>query len=359
MKKYPPSLIIIAALALGGCGKEPVTAEAAAVSAVPPAAPPVVQTTTVTDENYALAESQVIFTDYVKRIAAATGTNGVGVFMHNKKGADPKDRTVVRINFDTLYSFAIVDLAEDATLTMPETGGRYQSAWIITEEHYNPMAFTTPGSHLLTQENAGNRYVTIVMRTQANTADPADMAKANALQEQLKLEQSDRGSYVASHQWDMDEILAMRAKYMAIVEKDNITADVMFGKKGEVSLKDHNCGTAYGWGGFTPQMAVYPGYMPTSTAHQTLTLADVPVKAFWSITIYDAEGYPQGEVYNINSQFAVPNDDGSFTINFGGDKGNPNYMDIFDGWNFTLRMYEPTEAYFNGDWVRPELQLVE
>jgi len=86
--------------------------------------------TTVTQDNYGLAETQVIFTGYVKKIAAATDTNGVGIFWHVRKGADPKDRTIPRINFDTIYSWAIVDLKEDATLTMPETGDRYQSACI-------------------------------------------------------------------------------------------------------------------------------------------------------------------------------------------------------------------------------------
>jgi hypothetical protein len=27
----------------------------------------------------------------------------------------------------------------------------------------------------------------------------------------------------------------------------------------------------------------------------------VPAGNFWSITIYDGEGYPQGKIYNINS----------------------------------------------------------
>jgi hypothetical protein len=348
-------LVVAAPVTLVGCGggtDSPVEPEQAASASE-------VQTAVVTDENYGLAESEIIFSDYVKRIAAATNSNGVGVFLHLKTGADPKDRTVMRINFDTVYSTAIVDLTEDAVLTMPETNGRYQSAWIITDEHYNPMAFVEPGTYTLTQENVGRRYATIVMRTQANTADPADLAIASDLQEQMKLEQKDRGSYVASNNWDMKEVLAMRAKYQEIGKQEAITSEVMFGKKGEVPLKEHNAGTATGWGGLTAERAVYPFYFPESAEPQTLTLKNVPTKAFWSITVYDTEGYPQGDVYNINSQFAVPNEDSSVTVHFGGDENAANYMDIFEGWNIVLRIYEPTEAYFNGEWVLPELELVE
>ncbi|MCJ7814809.1 MAG: DUF1254 domain-containing protein [Xanthomonadales bacterium] len=279
--------------------------------------------------------------------------------MHNKIGPDPKDRTIMRINFDTLYSFAVVDLAEDAVLTMPETNGRSQSAWIVTDEHYNPMAFVEPGTYTLTRENVGRRYATIAIRTQANMSDPADLAIANDLQEQLKLEQKDRGSYQASGNWDMAEILAMRARYQQIAKEEGTTSEVMFGEKGEVPLKEHNAGAAMGWGGLTPARTVYPMYFPESAQPQTLTLKDVPAGNFWSITIYDGEGYPQGKIYNINSQFAVPKEDGSVTIHFGGDENADNYMDIFDGWNFSLRIYEPTAAYFNGEWVLPELKIVE
>lgn len=346
-KLLATALTAIVTLALLGCGDESPPAKSKA------------STTAVTEENYALAETQIIFADYMKRIAAATDTNGVGILLHNRQGADPADRTVMRINFDTIYSFAVLDLTEDATLTMPETDGRYQSAWVVTEEHYNPMAFVTPGVHVLTRENVGARYATVIIRTQANTADAADMKQANALQDELSLEQQDRGSYPASHNWDMDEVLKMRAHFMAIVEAEGMTADVMFGTKEEVPLKEHNAGTAYGWGGLTKERAVYPGYLPTSTAPQTLTLEDVPAKAFWSVTIYDNEGFPQGNAYNINSQFAVPDGNGAYIIHFGGDDAAPNYLDIFEGWNFTLRIYEPTEAYFNGEWVRPELMLIE
>ena len=362
MKKYLASLIITAPMIFSGCSDEPATGIAPQEEAIATAAKEVAdkpQTTVVTEENYALAESQVILGSYVQKIAASTNTNGMGGWLHLRKAADPKDRTIMRINFDTIYSSAIVDLTEDAVLTMPETGGRYQSAWIITDEHYNPMSFVEPGTYTLTRENVGSRYAMIAIRTQANTADPKDLAIANKLQDQLVLEQKDKGSFDVFNNWDMDEILKMRARYARISEEEETKSEVMFGKKGEVPLKEHNIGTAVGWGGFTAERAVYPSYYPDSAEPQTLTLKDVPAAAFWSITIYDAEGYPKGDVYNINSQFAVSDDDGSFTIHFGGDIKAVNYMDIFEGWNFSLRIYEPTKAYFNGEWVRPELVLVK
>jgi len=316
------------------------------------------QATTVTDENYSLAETDGVIEGYVKKTAAATNTNGVGVLMHYRKGADPKDRTIMRINFDTIYSWAIVDLTEPATLTMPETDGRYQSAWIVSEDGYYPGAFTTPGEHNITREWIGGaRYAVIVMRTQVNTRDPADLEKAHAVQDKLTLTQKDKGSWVPAHQWDEKEVLAMRATYMKI-GNDMSTAE-MFGKKGEISLKSRNAGNAFGWGGFTPDQAVYPQYFPKTTAAQTLTLKDVPVKAFWSITVYDKDGFPQTDTYNINSAFSEADADGSVTIHFGGDKNAKNYMETFEGWNFTLRMYQPNEAYFNGQWVKPELKQLK
>jgi hypothetical protein len=357
LSKYAIALAAfsLAAFSLVACNSSeaPVEAEPAAPASEE------VQTTVVTDENYGLAESEIIFADYVGRIAAVTATNGVGEWLHMRKGADPKDRTVMRINFDTIYSSMILDLTEPATLTMPETGGRYQSAWLITDEHYNPMAFVEPGTYTLTQENVGRRHATLVMRTQVNVMDPDDLAVVHEIQDRLKIEQKDKGSYTPSGNWDMEEVLAMRAKYQKIAQDEAISSEVMFGKKGEVPLKEHNVGTAAGWGGFTAERAVYPSIYADSIEPQTLTLKDVPAGAFWSVTVYDADGYPQGNSYNINSAFAVADEDGSYTIRFGGDKDAVNYMDVFEGWNIALRIYEPGEEYFNGEWVMPELKPVD
>ncbi len=315
--------------------------------------------TAVTADNYALAETQVIMAAKVKQIAEATGTNGTGVIMHNKAGASPKDRVIMRLNFDTKYSWLVLDLTEPATITMPEVGGRYQTAWIISEDHYNPFALDKPGTYELTEENVGSKYAIVVFRTQANIEDPEDMKAADIAMDAIKVEQKDKGAYVASNNWDMDDILAWRAKYQKIQKDKGIIPENMFGKKGERTLEEHNVGTAFGWGGFTKEQAVYPIYYPESNGPYTFTIKnDVPIKAFWSITVYNKEGYAQTDTYNINSQFAKKNADGSVTIHFGGDPEADNYMETFDGWNFALRLYQPTEAYFDGTWTKPQPELV-
>ena len=317
-----------------------------------------VAVTTVTDENYGLAETQTIIQSYVKKIAEATGTNGVGVWMHNKKAANPKDRDIMRKNYDTMYSWIVLDLSTPATLIMNDIGGRYQTMWVISEEHYNPFAFIEPGEYTLTKENVGTPYAIVVVRTQANVTDPTDVVLVNKAQETLEIKQEKQGTYVASHQWDMESLKAMRTKYQEIAKNEKISPDTYFGKKGEPSLKEHNCGTAVGWGGFTKDQAAYVDYYPTTDDPQKLTLKDIPAKAFWSITVYDKEGFAVTETYNINSQFAKTETDGSVVINFGGDASQDNYMETFKDWTFILRMYLPAEEYLSGNWVRPELELV-
>ena len=51
------------------------------------------------------------------------------------------------------------------------------------------------------------------------------------------------------------------------------------------------------------------------------------------------------------------NPDGDVVINLGGNSNQDNYLEIDPGWNAMLRIYNPTPAYFDGSWVRPELQI--
>ena len=314
--------------------------------------------TPVTKANYAAAETEVILADYVRKIAKGTCSDGVGVFLHLKAAMDPSDRTILRPNFDTLYSFAVLDLESPATVVLPDTD-RYQILEVVDEEHWIPLVSDKPGRYELTKESMGSRYVFAFVRTQVNMQDPADLKKAGEIQDQIKLEQKEKGQFVAKHKYDMKEILALRADYNKRMAPEGVTSEMAFGKKGEISDEMRNFGVGIGWGGLPKQGAVYPfPKVVDSTDPQTLTLKDVPSdpRAFWSVTVYDDKGFATGEKFNVNSAFAKKNEKGEYVIHFGGDKNQDNYLDIYPGWNVALRIYSPTEAYFDGSWTPPQFE---
>jgi hypothetical protein len=88
--------------------------------------------------------------------------------------------------------------------------------------------------------------------------------------------------------------------------------------------------------------------------------SNVPVKAFWSIVVYDALSRSElqnGEAFPSVSQYTGPvaNADGSVDIYFGpqSPKGKEkNWIKTVPGkgWFPYLRFYSPTEAFFNQTW---------
>ena len=85
----------------------------------------------------------------------------------------------------------------------------------------------------------------------------------------------------------------------------------------------HLIGTAAGWGGLPDAEATYVGVFPNlPVGEYELTVGDdVPVDGFWSISVYNADGFfepnEQG-AYSVNNITAARNDDGSVTVRFGG-----------------------------------------
>jgi hypothetical protein len=135
----------------------------------------------------------------------------------------------------------------------------------------------------------------------------------------------------------------------------------------DVDPIDHLVSTADAWGGWQPEHAVYKNFVPQQndgkTAY-TLTLKDVPAgdNAFWSISVYNEEGFFQENEsgkYVVNSRKAEADEDGAVTIHFGGDSAQPNSLPIMPGWNYMLRIYLPEKTYFDGSWKAPEAKAAK
>ena len=61
----------------------------------------------------------------------------------------------------------------------------------------------------------------------------------------------------------------------------------------------------------------------------------------------------------MNNLTATPNDDGSFTIHFGGcGDDRANCLPIMEGWNYTVRLYRPRAEVLDGSWTFPALESV-
>jgi hypothetical protein len=108
-------------------------------------------------------------------------------------------------------------------------------------------------------------------------------------------------------------------------------------------------------------MGVYPKENDGKTV-QRLTVKDVPVDGFWSISLYDDKGYFEKNdlgAYSLNNLTAKPNPDGSFTVQFSGCTGQTsNCLPTMPGWNYTVRLYRPRQEIVDGAWKFPEAQPV-
>ena len=79
-----------------------------------------------------------------------------------------------------------------------------------------------------------------------------------------------------------------------------------------------------------------------------------------AVTVYNADGFMEPndqDAYNLNNVTAEPNDDGSFTIYFGGcDDGRVNCLPTPTGWNLLYRLYQPGDEILSGRWELPALE---
>lgn len=312
----------------------------------------------VTTDNFVRAETDLCFGNMIKE-------GGLGQFFHNREPTPLDQQVIVRMNRDTIYSSAVFDLgAAPVTITVPDPGDRFMSMMIMDEDEYVLTVLYRAGRYTYSWDMIGTRYLCVIVRTFVDPGDPADLKKVHALQDAIKVEQKSPGEFETPNwdpasQKDVREALAVLGRHLP--DSKNV-----FGTKGRVDPMRHMIGAAMGWGGNPEEDAIYMVTTPSQNDGRTphrLRVKDVPVDGFWSVTVYNKDGYFEKNslnAYSFNNITAKKDADGGVTIQFGGDMSKAcNYLPITPGWNYTVRMYRPRAEVLSGQWHFPEAQPIQ
>ena len=297
----------------------------------------------VTQENYPLVETHRQMGISQKK------AGGVNQFDHARTVPSLENQPVIRMNRDTLYSMAIVDTTGGATVTLPETNGRYISLMYLDENHRVYDMVYAAGEHEI-PSHTDHMYA--LVRIGVRSGDAKDLAEIHALQDQIKLVAKsskpftpiafDQASYEKTHHGLLESFANS-----GLLDTEN-----MFGTEDYVDHDKYLMGTAIGWGGATWKDNIYQfSKFFTGFEGRSTTFKDPEnTGGFWSVTVYDKEGFMFNDVANVNSENAVRNEDGTFTVHFGCE-GKVNNIPIENktgSWNAAMRHYTPSESVIAG-----------
>lgn len=363
MRKTLPILSLATIALVAACNRDgtsnsseasQATVQPQAKAETPPAQANASSAVKVTQDNFVRAESDT----YLAKIVSDAG--GLGKLFKNRDVSPIEHQAVIRQNRDTLYSAAVFDLdAGPVTITLPDSEKRFLSMQVIDEDHYTHGVIYTPGPHVLTKEDIGTRYVLAAIRILVDPSNPKDLAQARQLQDAVTISQPSSGEFVIPN-WDQASLKQVRD---TLLEKAAKLPDTkgMFGTKDKVDPERHLIGTASAWGGNPEKEALYLNVTPAQNDGKTvyqLTVREVPVDGFWSISVYNSAGFYEKNDYNaytINNLTAKRDDDGSVKVQFGGCDGMiPNCLPITPGWNYMVRLYRPKPEAIDGSWKFPD-----
>jgi len=316
----------------------------------------VTETKPVTIDNYSRAQSDVYF-------AGAVKNGGFGKLEHRREISPPGHNGIIRPNRDTLYSFGVFDLeAGPVTIVVPDGAPRFMSLQIINEDQFTPAVYYGAGTYTLSSETLGTRYVMAVVRFLVDSSNEQEVAKVHALQDSIQVKQGHPGSFETPN-WDQVGLKKMRTALQQIGTTLTDSRRMYGASEDEVDPVRHLIASAMLWGGNREKDALYLPITPARNDGNTiykLTFGNVPVDGFWSLTVYDSEGYFDSnsqQAYAVNSLTAKKGQDGLITIQFGGCDGRvANCLPIMKGWNYTVRLFKPRHEILSGEWQFPMAQ---
>lgn len=315
----------------------------------------------VTAENYPTLETS-------RQLLKNQSLVGVNKLLHKRELTPTDEQPVVRMNRDTYYSMATVDVSKGATITLPEIpAGKYMSMEVITEDHRIQKMQYGPGRYQLTTHIGEHVY--IIVRLDSTLSKQ----QVREIQDKMQLTANASNQFtskqVDKHSFEQVEN-KLKAKMPVLMKEQGAEATYgMFTDPNDESNKlfdkeKYAVGAAVGWGGAQLADNVYEvsGNYPIDVCHQ-VTFEDPKNKAFWSITVYNKKGFMFNDRANLSSETAKANKDGSYTVSFGCGPEAINNIETENDtgmFNLAVRHYIPSERVkVDGYRVLPLLKAVK
>lgn len=324
-------------------------------------------------DDFVVAETHCYFKRHADKGA-------MGKFVHNRSVASADaNQTVVRMNQDVLYSAMVMDLRKSpVVIALPSveiTNRRYVSLQIISETH-NSSDVAYEGTHTISLDSVGTPFAMAIVRVGVKRNDAYDESKAWEVQDAIRVSQDDGGpgSFSPDVVYNATDVDAMRKSLRELKHYFRPTDAERLGDRHNLDRLAQLMGAASGWGGLRAEDATYSIHFPPSSSSSEeddgggdaknyvihIPPEGVPLigNGFWSVTVYDKDGFLQPQA-SVNSTTATVEEDGSIIIGIVHDS---NRDDAFTnviaqagpGWSYTVRIYRPGRAVLDGTFKFPE-----
>jgi len=297
----------------------------------------------VTMDNIVRAET-------AKYFAEETILTGPNKFRHERKGIQLDHQTVIRSNFDLIYSYGVFDASGGLTVTVPPYD-LYQSVQIFDENHVT-LAVVYPGETKTINKDqlTYGDHCYLFMRTMPPSMDEKGLKKLHERQDSVVVKAGSAKPYVSEVKYDVKSFNALRNELIARAPKETVIYKGFVESLDAIQSPHYQMTNLAGWGGLPATQTHYFVVLPGDVASANGQPASMTFKApdlqydrsgYWSLTVYDADGWVVTDPFKISSHEAKPNPDGTYTINFNGPKGSINDLQAPKGWNALFRCYLP------------------
>jgi hypothetical protein len=299
----------------------------------------------VTMENVVRAETAKYFSEETLK----TGPNR---FRHEREGIQLDAQTVIRSNFDMIYSYGVFDAAAGVTITVPDY--EYLQLVQVFDENHVTLEVVTPGktAHISPTDLTHGSHIYLFMRTQPPSYDDDGMEVMRQRQDAVTVEAESARPYVSDVTYDLDSFNALRFDLLRRAVEEVAQPYLGFIESlDDINTPQYQMVNLAGWGGLPVRHA---HYIPITSgdervlAGETSSVTFTPPElryddgGYWSMTVYSEDGWVATDRFNTNSHRATPNADGTYTLTFNPDDPDaPNPLDVAENWNGLFRCYLP------------------